>query len=488
MSVHEDIQKKFRELHKKGVELFPNPSVFKRTKSAKEVIDNFSKLENKDESIVGRITGIRGQGKASFFDITDSSGKIQVMARIDDLGEKNYELFKSLDTGDFAGVEGTVIKTKTGEVSIRAKKITLLSKILRPLPSQWYGLKDMELRYRQRYLDLLMNPEIKEKLVKKSLIIKTLREFMDSNSFIEVQTPILQSVYGGASAEPFITHHNALNTDFYLRISTEMYLKRLMVSGFEKIYEIGPVFRNEGIDSSHLQEIPNHFEFYWAYQNYEGLMEFTEKMLVHVLNKILSTTKVKCRDLLLDFTPPIKRVKFRDLVLEHTGLDIDKLNTYEKLSAEIKKKKIKDIDLKKIKHFGALVDEFYKKTCRPKIIQPVFLTHYPVEMIPLAKRNEKDKTKINSFQLVADGIELVKAYDELNDPIDQRKRLEEQQDFLKMGDKEAHPLDNEFIEAMEYGMPPMAGFGLGIDRFACLILDFENIRGSVWFPTLKPEK
>lgn len=488
MGVYEDIEKKVNELKEKGVELFPNPSCFKRTKTSKEIADNFSKLENKEENIAGRITSIRGHGKASFVDVADFFGKIQVMVRFDDIGEQNYEIFKELDVGDFIGVEGVVIKTKTEEISIRAKKITILAKVLRPLPSKWYGLKDLELRYRRRYLDLLMNPEIKEKLIKKSMIVKSIREFMDSNGFIEVQTPILQSIYGGASAEPFITHHNALNADFYLRISTEMYLKRLMVSGFEKIYEIGPVFRNEGIDTSHLQEIPNHFEFYWAYQNYEGLMEFTEKMLVYVLNKVLGTTKVKYQDLVLDFTPPIKRVKFKDLLLEHTGLDIDKCNTYEKLVAEIKAKKIKDIDLKKIKHYGALIDEFYKKTCRPQIIQPIFLTHYPVEMIPLAKRNEKDKSKINTFQLVANGIEFVKAYDELNDPVDQRKRLEEQQKFLEMGDKEAHPLDNDFIEAMEYGMPPMAGFGLGIDRFAFLLLDFENIRGSLWFPTLRPEK
>ncbi len=476
----------------KGLGINPYPNRYARSHLITDIIKTSNNIKpgiktKRKASIAGRVMAKRDMGKILFLDLKDDSGMIQLYIDKGEITELDFKVLEEVDIGDFLGVKGFVYRTKRKELSIWVKGLSMLAKSLRPLPAKWHGLKDLELRYRKRYLDLIMNPEVKDKFVKKIGLIKLFKDWMDDHGFLEVQTPILELVYGGAMAEPFVTHHNALNTDFYLRISTEMYLKRLMVGGFERIYEINTVFRNEGIDASHLQEIPNHFEFYWAYQTYEGLMKFAENMISHVLKKVLGTLKLKYQGVTFNFKIPYKRVKFRDVILKETGIDINIHNTYEKLKKEIINKKIKEVDPKKCLHYAALLDEFFKRIVRPKMIQPVFITHYPIELKPLAKRNEVDRTKSNAFQLLVNGWELINAFDELNDPVEQHERLLEQRRYSDMGDKEAHPLDEDFIGAMEYGMPPMAGFGFGLDRFCTLVLGFENIRGSVFFPTLKPE-
>lgn len=481
--------KKMKKLEELGVEPYPQ-TVLKSKESADYVLRKYQKLKveqtSKDKVVVaGRIMSLRIMGKIAFAHLQDETGRIQVLFQENNI--KNYKLLKLFDLGDLLIINGNPYRTQKGELSVNVKNFQLAAKALRPLPEKYHGLKDEETRLRKRYLDAVMNPEVLEMFRKKSEIVKALREFLDKNGFLEVFTPILQTMYGGASAEPFTTHHNALNTDFYLRIATEMYLKRLIISGYEKIYELGVRFRNEGIDSSHLQEMLD-LEFYWTYQDYEGLMNFTEKFLTYVIKKVNNgSLKVKYQGRTFDFTPPYKRITFRELIKKDTGIDINEFDTYDKLKKEIEKRKIPDVDISKCKHYAALLDEFYKRTSRPKIIQPIFMTHYPVDMIPLAKKNNKDTTKINTFQLIFNGWEIVKAYDELNDPLDQRERLIEQQKLLKMGDKEAHPLDEDFLEAMEHGMPPTAGFGLGVERLCQFLMNQQSIRSSVFFPLMRPE-
>ncbi len=479
--------KKLEKIKSLGINPYPQ-IVLKNKKYSNELLKKYEKIgEEKSkelEEFAGRIMGLRSMGNIAFCHLQDEFGKIQAVFQSKET--KNYELLKLLDLGDIIVVKGHFFRTKKGEISIGANELTIASKSIRPLPEKFHGLKDEETIFRKRYLEGIMNPEVLELFRKKSLIIKSIKNFMDNKGFLEVQTPILQSVYGGASAEPFITHHNALDTDFYLRISTEMHLKRLIVAGYEKIYEIGTTFRNEGMDASHLQEIPNHFEFYWTYQDYEGLMKFTEELLTDIIKKVNGSLEVKYGENTFDFKTPFPRITFRDLLIKHCEIDIEKFNNYESLKKEIIKRKIKDVNVSKCSHYGALLDELYKRTARPNLMQPIFLVDYPVEMIPLAKRKESDSTKISSFQLVVNGWELTKAYNELNDPIDQENRLIEQQQLLKAGDKEAHPLDDDFIESMQYGMPPIAGFGMGIDRLTALLLNIQNIRATSFFPTLKP--
>ncbi|MBN1923375.1 MAG: lysine--tRNA ligase [Nanoarchaeota archaeon] len=484
-----DRLKKVEKLREQGVNPYPQ-IVLKTRRFSSDILSDYKKLKaeessKKTETIAGRIMSLRNMGNIAFAHLQDEMGRVQAVFQKNNLD--NYNRLKLLDLGDFLIVKGNPFRTKKGELSINTKSFQLASKSIRPLPEKYHGLKDEEIILRKRELDAIMNPELLDKFRKKSLIIKTIREFFDKNGFLEVQTPVLQTVYGGASAEPFKTHHNSLDIDLYLRIAPEIYLKRLIVAGFEKIYELGNKYRNEGMDKSHLQEILD-LEFYWAYQDYEGLMNFTEKLLSHVIKKINGSLKVLYQGQAFDFTPPYKRITFRELIKKHTGIDINEFNTFESLKNEIIKRKIPDVDVKKCRHYGALLDEFYKRTCRPKIIQPLFLTDYPAEMIPLAKRKADDKTKIASFQLLVNGWELIKAYNELNDSVEQRTRLLEQQKFLELGDKEAHPLDKDFIESLEYGMPPVAGWGLGLARFCMLLMNESSIRSSVFFPLMKPEK
>jgi lysyl-tRNA synthetase, class II len=480
--------KKLEKIKELGINPYPQIIINDKCKSS-DFLKNYDKLKNEKESknvekLAGRLISLRSMGNIAFGNLQDEFGKVQVVFQKNNLS--NYKLLKYVDVGDLIYVKGNPFRTKRGELSLNSKKLILTSKSIRPLPEKFHGLQDEETRLRMRELDAIMNPKVILNFKKKSLIIKTIREFFDNNDFLEVQTPVLQTMYGGASAEPFKTHHNAQDMNLYLRIAPELHLKRMIVAGFEKIYELGNKYRNEGMDKSHLQEILD-LEFYWAYQDYEGLMKFTEKLFTYLLKKVNGSLKINYQGKILDFKTPYERITFEDLLKKEANLNIKIFNTFEKLKKELVKRKIKEFNINKPKHYGALLDKFYTKTIRPKLIQPLFLTDYPVELIPLAKRKENDSSKIASFQLLVNGWEIIKAYDELNDPIDQRKRLQEQQNFLELGDKEAHPVNEDFIQSMEQGMPPIAGWGLGLARLCMLLMDESNIRSSVFFPLMKPE-
>jgi len=480
-------KKKLEKIKELGINPYPQVKLTNKSKIS-QIISDYSKIKKeevskKNETIAGRLMSLRNLGKIAFGVIQDEFGKIQVVFQKDNL--KDYSVIKLFDVGDFLMIKGNPMRTQKGELSLKVSKFQLLSKSIRALPEKFHGLKDEETILRMRELDAITNHELLDKFRKKSLIVKTIREFFDNNDFLEVQTPVLQTVYGGASAEPFKTHHNSLDIDLFLRIAPELHLKRMIVAGFERVYELGNKYRNEGMDKSHLQEILD-LEFYWAYQDYEGLMKFTEKLFTYILKKVNGSLKVKYQEQIFDFTTPYPRITFRELVKKHTKIDIDKFDTFEKLKKEIIDRKIPDVDVKECKHYGALLDELYKKTARQKVIQPTFMTDYPVEMIPLAKRKENEPSKISSFQLLFNTWEVVKAYNELNNPIDQKERFIEQQKLLELGDKEAHPLNEEYIESMEYGMPPIAGWGLGLARLCMFLMDEPNIRSSVFFPLMKP--
>lgn len=472
---------KLEKIRKLGID--PYPARCQR----KQTIAQALKMMGKNVAVAGRIMAIRGHGGIQFFDLRDESGKIQLVFKKDQLDSESVCQFVSLlDIGDFIDAQGKIFKTQAGEISVLVKDFHLLTKSLRPLPSKWYGLKDVEERYRQRYVDLIMNPKVRETFRIRTKILTELRNYLDSHGFMEVETPILQPIYGGATARPFITHHNALDCDLYLRISNELYLKRLIVGGFEKVYEVSKDFRNEGIDRQHNPEFTQ-IEFYWAYATYEDLMKFTEEMLTCVIKKVLGKLKVKNGDDILDFTLPWKKITFRQALLQHIGIDIEKVNTEQKLLAEIKKRKIQ-LDLEGVVGYGAILDEFYKKTLRPTLIQPTFLLDYPVEMVALAKRKEEDKSKIASLQLLIKGFEMITAYNELNDPIDQTERWQESERLAKRGLEEHEAFDADYVRALEYGMPPTAGWGMGIDRFVSFLTNAHSIKEVISFPTMRPER
>jgi len=471
---------KLEEIKKLGIDPYPA-----RCRRQHTVTQALAKMGQK-AAVAGRIRATRGHGGIQFFDLQDASGQIQLVFKKDNLSPITYRLLPLLDLGDFVAAQGRVFKTKAGEISIAVEGFQLLTKSLRPLPSKWYGLKDVEERYRRRYLDLLMNPKVKEVFYLRTKILTTIREFLDQEGFLEVETPILQEMYGGASARPFVTHHNALGCDLFLRISNELYLKRLIVGGFEKAYEVAKDFRNEGIDRAHNPEFTQ-VEFYWAYADYEDLMKLTERLLTKILKVTLGKTKFKFEGKTLDFTAPLPRVYFRDILLKETGIDANKIKTAKDLLAAIKKQKIR-LDLKGVNGLGVIFDKLYKEKVRPKLIQPTFLLDYPASMIALAKRKEDDHSKIATVQLLANGYELIKAYNELNDPIDQRKRWLETENQAKKGDKEAERLDKDYVEALEYGMPPTAGWGMGLARFVSLLAGKHSLKDVILFPTLKPER
>jgi len=471
---------KLREITELGIN--PYPSRCKRTQKISQTWEEFGQKV----AVVGRVRATRGHGGIQFFDLQDESGKIQLVFKQNKLSSLDYRLLSLLDVGDFLAVQGEVFKTKAGEVSILVDDFQLLAKSLRPLPSEWYGLKDVEERYRQRYVDLMVNPQVKEIFYLRTKVLTTIRNFLNKEGFLEVETPVLQPMYGGASARPFVTHHNALNCDLYLRVSDELYLKRLIVGGFEKVYEVAKDFRNEGIDRAHNPEFTQ-IEFYWAYANYEDLMTLTEAMLMRVLRVAVGKTKIKFEGKVLNFKPPWKRVYFRDILLQETGIDADKMGTKEELIREIEKRRIK-LSFEKTAGLGEIFDKLYKEKVRPKLIQPTFLLDYPASMIALAKRREDNPAKIATFQLLANGMELVKAYNELNDPLDQKKRWLETEKQAKKGAKEVERLDDDFIRALEYGMPPTAGWGLGLARLVCLLANQHSVKEVILFPTLKPEE
>lgn len=431
----------------------------------------------------GRITAIRGHGKLIFADLANASGKKQVSFKFDRLSGK-WNIVELLDIGDFLAVSGENYVTQAGEPTIDVTNFLVLTKSLRPLPSSWYGFTDVEERYRQRYVDLLMNPEVKKIFQVRSTVIRLLRQKLDEAGFMEVETPVLQPIYGGATAKPFTTHHNTLDVDLYLRIAVELYLKRLIVGGFEKVYEIGKDFRNEGMDRYHNPEFTM-LEFYWAYANYEDLMNFTQELISGIVKEVCGSYKMTFEGEEYDFTLPWQRLTFRDLILKETGIDINEVNTEKALMAAIKERRI-SLDLKGVIGHGALLDELYKKVARPKIKGPVFVTDYPYQMLPLAKKTPDGKYSA-SFQLLVAGAEFIKAYNELNDPIDQKARWEEEMKLAREGLEEHQVVDEDYVRALEYGMPPTAGWGMGIDRFVAFLTDQHAIKDTILFPAMRPE-
>lgn len=439
--------------------------------------------------VAGRIILMRKMGKMSFLTIGDIKGKIQISIKLDMVGEKAYEEFKSnYDIGDFIGVEGETFTTHTGEKTIRASSITFLGKALKPLPEKFHGVEDVETIYRERYLDLIMNDESKQKFLFRSRFIREIRNYLDEAGYIEIETPILNNKASGASAKPFITHHNALDIDLYLRIAPETYLKRAVVGGFTKVFEIARCFRNEGIDATHLQDFTM-IEGYAAFYNYKDNMKFLREMLQSIILKLFGTLVITVGDKEVDLNGEWEAVSFRDLILRYSDIDIKIYNTKEKLLEKIREDHIEidsEVPLENL-GYGNLVDQLYKKVARVHIVKPIFLTEHPISLSPLARANDDDPTITDRFQLVINGAEIINAYSELVDPEEQARRLEEQAKLKDQGDEEAMPMDYDYISAMEYGMPPISGWGMGIDRIVQLLTNSKNIKDVVMFPLMKPE-
>lgn len=452
------------------------------TDYSKDIKDNFEAKEETSVSLAGRIMSKRGHGKVMFLDLQDSKGRIQIFAKSNALGEELYSELKTYDLGDIIGVKGEVFKTNAGEISVRANEIELLSKSLQILPEKFHGLKDIDLRYRQRYVDLIVNPEVKDVFIMRTKIIKAIREYFDDRGFLEVETPILGSVAGGANARPFMTHLNSLSMDMQLRIANELYLKRLIVGGFDKVYEMGKMFRNEGMSPKHNPEFTN-IELYQAYADYKDMMELTEGVFAYVAEKVLGSTVINYQGVELDLTPPWKRIDMVDIVKEITGVDFNEINSDEEALAIAKEK---GIEVQEGWTRGNVINEFFEEFCEEHIIQPTFVTGHPVEVSPLAKRNAEDPRKTDRFEAFINTWEFANAFSELNDPIDQRRRFEEQVESKKAGNEEAHPMDYDFINAIEVGLPPTGGIGIGVDRMIILLTNQASIRDILLFPTMKP--
>lgn len=475
----QDLQKvrleKLENIKKLGVDPYPAKS------NRKQTIDESRNMMDRKVVVAGRLRSFRSMGKISFADLEDQSGKIQLFFSQEVLSSEKYDFLSNLDIGDFIDAEGEVFKTNAGEISIRVESYQILSKSIRPIPSEWFGLKDTEERLRKRYLDLMLNKDIRELFAQKSKFWANTRKYLVDKGFLEVETPALEQTPGGADARPFITHHNALDIDLFLRISLELPLKRLLVGGYEKVFEIGRIFRNEGIDDEHLQDYTQ-LEFYWAYADYEVLMDFVQEMYQKVIQETFGTLETKWNGQIINWGGEWKRKNYTDLLNESWGVDIDKMSV-EDLYALAKKLNVKvEENLGK----GRLLDYLYKKTIRPNLIQPMFLLNHPVEVEPLAKRLPDDPSKVQRMQVIATGSELGKGFSELNDPIDQKQRFEEQMKLRAAGDEEAQRMDEDFVEALEYGMPPAAGFGISERLFAMLV--DKPVRETVIFPTMKPER
>lgn len=456
---------------------------FNRTHTSKDIEENYDELEGKDVTVAGRIMSKRIMGKASFCHIQDATGKIQSYVSINDLGEESYKQFKEDDIGDIIGITGFVFKTKTGEISIHAKELTLLAKSLRPLPEKFHGLKDTDLRYRQRYVDLIVNPEVKDTFEKRTKIIKEMRRILDEKGYVEVETPILQTIAGGATAKPFITHHNSLDIDMYLRVAPELYLKRLIVGGFDKVYEIGRNFRNEGMDIKHNPEFTN-MELYAAYENMEDMMAITEELVSTIAKNVLGTTKITYQGVEIDLTPSWRRVTMIDIVKEMTGVDFNKIETDEQAQEAARKAGIEIDPIKTTR--GDILAQFFDEKVEEKLIQPTIVYNYPIENSPLAKKVPEDPRMTQRFELFIGGREYANAFSELNDPIDQYERFLAQVKAREAGDEEANMMDTDYVNALEYGLPPTGGLGIGLDRLIMLLTDETSIRDILLFPTMKP--
>ncbi len=473
----------------------PYPARVKRTHKINELWENKEEFvkNNKIVTIAGRLRALRRQGKIGFGNIEDDSGKIQIFIKRDLVGEENYELFKLLDLGDFIQLEGECFVTQRGEYSVKGHKIKILSKNLRPIPTvkekvvdgkivRYDEFSDIELRYRKRYLDLLLNPNVKETFVLRAKIIRSIRNFLDANDFLEVETPILQPIYGGANARPFITHHNTLDIDLYLRIATELYLKRLIVGGFEKIYELGKNFRNEGMDKTHNPEFTA-IELYQAYADYNDIMKLTEQIFITIAKDVFGKTEFEFEGHKINISAPWKKASMIDLIKEYSGFDASDLDK-EKIEAFCKKN---ELEIQPNTGVGKLIAELFEHFVEPNLIQPTFVTDFPREISPLAKAKEDNPDFVERFELFIGGYEFANAFSELNDPIDQRKRLEAQAKLRELGDLEANVVDEDFLEALEYGMPPVGGLGIGIDRVIMLFTGNSSIKEVILFPQMKPD-
>ncbi|MBD3218508.1 MAG: lysine--tRNA ligase [candidate division Zixibacteria bacterium] len=473
---------KLEKIREMGINPFPYK--FEKDTESKYVFANFDQLESTERelSLAGRVMTMRVMGKASFCHIQDETGQIQLYVRKDDVGEDQYKLFKLLDIGDIIGVTGPAFRTKKGEISIKAQSMALLSKALRPLPEKWHGLKDVETRFRQRYLDLITNPEVRELFVKRSRLINAMRSFLDGEGFVEVETPVLQPLYGGASARPFVTHHNALDVDLFLRIADELYLKRLIIGGYEKVYEVCKDFRNEGIDRYHNPEFTM-IEFYMAYADYHDIMQLIKRMLLDIATKVFGTTEFEFAGNKFDLNAEWEVLPILDSIKKYAGIDAANLDDNE-LIAECEKL---EIEIEKTRGRPKILDDIFTEKVQPNLIQPTFITDHPLEMSPLAKIHRENPRLTERFELFVAGSEVCNAFSELNDPDDQRERFTMQQKFSKLGDDEAQQLDEDFLKAMEYGMPPTGGLGIGVDRLFMIFTGKTNIREVILFPQLKPE-
>ena len=455
---------------------------YDKTHDFKTIRDSFDALEGSDVSVAGRILSRRDMGKANFIDLVDESGKMQIYIKSDDIGADAFAEYRKWDIGDIVGVKGFVFRTRRGEISIHTKEITLLSKSLLPLPEKWHGLKDQDLRYRQRYVDLIVNPEVRDTFVKRSRIIAEIRNYLNERGFLEVETPILHNMAGGANARPFITHHNTLGIDLYLRIALELHLKRLIVGGFERVYELGRVFRNEGMDTRHNPEFTL-LELYQAYTDYNGIMELTEDLIRTVARRVLGTETVTYGGVEIDLSKPFTRLSMVDAVKQYAGVDFGKIQSDDEAKALAKAHHIAYEERHKR---GDILNLFFEQYCEDKLIQPTFITNHPVEISPLAKKMPENPAYTERFELFVIGREHANAFSELNDPIDQRARFEAQAALKACGDEEANDVDEDFLTALEYGMPPTGGLGIGIDRLVMLLTGEPSIRDVLLFPTMKP--
>ncbi len=475
-------REKLAKLQEKGVNPF-SIEKYDRSHQSQEIIENFEHLEGSKASIAGRIISKRGHGKVSFAHIQDMQGRIQIYVRQDQLGEEAYKEYTSYDIGDIIGVEGEIFRTKKGEISVKAETIILLTKALQPLPEKWHGLKDQDLRYRQRYVDLIVNPEVKDVFIKRSKIIKKIREYLDNRGYLEVETPILNTIAGGANARPFVTHHNTLDIDMYLRIANELFLKRLIVGGFDKVYEMGRMFRNEGMSYKHNPEYTA-IELYEAYVDYNAMMEITEDLVEYVAKEVLGTTKITYNDVELELKAPWKRVSMHDLVAEKTGIQfMDAKSDEEARQLASGLTKLENIHTMTK---GEIINYAFEEYCEADLIQPTFVLHHPVDVSPLAKRSPDNPEITNRFEGFIYGREIANGFSELNDPIDQKQRFLSQLEAREAGDEEAHMMDEDFVNALEVGLPPTGGLGIGVDRLIMFLTDTHSIRDVLLFPTMKP--
>jgi lysyl-tRNA synthetase class 2 len=481
-------REKAKQLHEAGLDLYPNS--FEKDTDIEHILEEYKEWEgeqladlDKKFTLAGRVMSMRSFGKVTFMHLQDHSGQLQIFVQRDVIGKERYQLFKKFDVGDVLGVKGGLFRTKTGELTLNAEQVELLTKSMRPLPEKYHGLKDVETRYRQRYLDLMVTPRAREIFISRTKIVRYLRNFLDAEGFMEVETPMMQHIPGGATAKPFVTHHNALDMELYLRIAPELYLKRLLVGGFEKVYEINRNFRNEGISTQHNPEFTM-LEFYWAYADFEDLMGFTERMISQIAEKVCGTMQITYQDEQIDLSPPWKKMTFHQALEELGGLKPEQytdLETAKRLVRELGE------NVQVGEKLGKVQAELFDLLVEPKLVQPHFIYHYPTDISPLSRRNEQNLDITDRFELFICGREMANAFSELNDPEDQRQRFEDQVAEKDAGDEEAHFMDEDYLRALEYGMPPAAGEGVGIDRLAMLLTDSPSIREVILFPLLKPE-